>query len=137
MIPAIAEAKSIKIWPDQLRPIHPNAGDYWLCIFHAGNGGFQAPLKLPVGAKITKATYYHTGTSSEASTFLNIYSIELGGIAQPVGSGSSTDSTGYNIPVEIELFGETTIHAGRRYFISVYSANEDSYFLGLKINYEE
>jgi hypothetical protein len=138
MVPTIAEAAGvIKIWPDQLIPTDPNTGDYWQSVHNAGNGSFHASLKLPVGARITKITYYHLGTSSEASTSLNIYSIKMGAYAQPVGSGSSTDSTETNIPVEVVLFGDGIIRAGYRYYITVYSANADSYFLGVKINYQE
>ena len=138
MAPTIAGAAgSIKIWPDQLIPTDPNTGDYWQSVHNAGNGNFHAPLKLPIGARITKVTYYHLGRSSEASTFLNVYSIKMGAYAQPVGSGSSTDSTETNIPVEVVLFGDGIIKAGYRYYITVYSANEDSYFGGVKINYQE
>ena len=137
MVPTIAGAAgSIKIWPDQLKPQEPSSG-YSQTFLEVCNGVFNTPLTPPVGARITKITYYHLGRSSEPSTFLNVYSIKMGAYAQPVGSGSSTDSTETNIPVEVVLFGDGIIKAGYRYYITVYSANENSYFGGVKINYQE
>jgi hypothetical protein len=52
MTPAVAEAKSIKIWPDQLILQEPSSG-YYRSIYDVRNGSFNFILNLPSGATIT------------------------------------------------------------------------------------
>ncbi len=137
MPPVVTEAKSIKIWPDQLKSIQPNAYDYYQSIAMVINGVFEAPLNLPLGARITRVTYYHQGVTSPASTGLYFYCLKMGNEREVLGDESSTDSTLNIIPVDVVLVGDPIIRAGYRYFIRVVSGNYSSYILGVKITYQE
>jgi hypothetical protein len=136
MAPAIAEAKSITIWPDQLKPANPN-NDYWQDVSIVRGGSFYAPLKLPLGARITKITYYHLGMGSEAYTSLMILCTKMGDYPDPLGSESSTDTTEKVVAVEVVLSSGAIIRAGYRYYVFVESLNYDSHFMGVKITYRE
>jgi len=142
MVPTIAGAAGvIKIWPDQLRVSEPNS-DYGQDVNVARNGHFYAPLNLPVGARITKITYYHWGGDPDvgylpAQTGLEISRMKMGNVDEGLGMGVSTDSTGMVIPVNVTLLGDQIIKAGYRYYIEIWSENMDSYLLGVKINYQE
>ena len=140
MAPAIAEAKSIKIWPDQLIPMAPNGPAYQQDVSHVESGDFYVPLTLPAGARITKITYYHCGIdrlSPTAITYLVIFRVKMGSEPEELGIGSSTDLTGVIIPVDVEPTGDRMIRAGYRYYIEAYSGNEGSFFMGVKIDYQE
>ena len=58
LTPAVAQAKSLTIWPDQFKPLEPNS-QHWQDVTMIANGYFYAPFTLPLGAKITKVIYYH------------------------------------------------------------------------------
>jgi hypothetical protein len=139
MVPTIAGAAgSLQIWPDQLKPEEPVTG-YIQNYLQVGNGAFSAPLKLPVGARITKATYYHQGYGG---AFTNIYitRVKMGGVPEDVMLQTSEDSTGEIIPVDVPIsvdpIGDPIIRAGYRYYVQV-NANDSSYIWGVKINYRE
>ena len=134
--PAIAEAKSIKIWPDQVKAAQPNI-DYYQSVGKCRNNIFYAPLTLPVGATISRATFYHLGEGSPASTQLLVVRVRMGEVTETLGSGVSADSTGEIIQVDIVSFDDPIIRAGYRYYIFVQSANNNSNFLGAKITYHE
>jgi len=68
MTPVIGDAKSIKIWPDQLKPMEPNS-QYWQSVIDISNGYFYAPFTLPLGAKITKVIYYHFAEGPGSTMF--------------------------------------------------------------------
>ena len=125
MAPAIAQAGSIKIWPDQLKPMEGN-GEYEQSVHVVMNGAFTAPFTLPAGARITKITYYHYAETSPASTWLVIFRVKMGNMPEQLGSGTSTDFGGTIIPVEVELTGDSVIRAGYRYSILVNASNANS-----------
>ena len=85
MTPAVAQAGSIKIWPDQLKPMVPNA-DYAQSVTVALGGVFYASLTIPVGARITKITYYHSGDGSPALTSLAIGRVKMGSCQRQLGT---------------------------------------------------
>ena len=138
MTPAVAQAGSLQIWPDQLKPEEPVTG-YTQNYLQVSNGAFSAPLKLPVGARITKATYYHQGYGG-AFTYIYITRVKMGGVPEDVMLQTSEDSTGeiipVNIPLSIDPIGDPIIRPGYRYYVSV-NANDASYIWGVKINYQE
>ena len=138
---AQAGAASIKIWPYQLTPQRPWEGGssegYYQNHFEVRNGIFFTPLKLPVGAKITKVTYYHRGYSGGA-TGVYIYRVKMGpGMeTQDVATGGSQDSTGEIIPVDLDLsWGDPIIRSGYQYYVHVESNNNLGFILGIQINY--
>ena len=139
MAPAVAQAATMKIWPDQLKPELPNSG-YYQNFFEVRNGTFFTPLALPVGARITKITYYHRGYSGAASS-LYIYRVKMGGIPEDVAMGASDDSTGEIIPVDVPISvdppGDPIIRPGYRYYIHAELLNDSSCILGVKISYKE
>jgi len=136
MTPAIAEAGSIKIWPDQLKPQEPNK-DYHQNVEIACNNIFYAPLTLPPGATITNITYYHRGMASPAQTWFYIYRVKMGDVAEGLGSGSSTDSTTSIIPVDVSVTGDSVIRKGYRYLIQIGSDYDASWIMGVKIDYQK
>jgi hypothetical protein len=133
MTPAIAEAKTITIWPDQFKPLEPNS-QHWQDVTMIANGYFYAPFTLPLGAKITKVIYYHR--AEEASTQVRIYRVKMGTQPESLASGSSADSTETIIPVDVVFTGDPIIRAGNRYYIWVYSGSA-TWFMGAKITYQE
>ena len=136
MTPVVAQAGSIKIWPDQLKPMVPS-GPYQQTISIACNGTFYAPLNLPVGAKITKVTYYHYGEAAPAGTSLGIFRLKMGNAREQLAGEASTDSTAAIIPVDLPITGDLSIRAGYRYYVGIVSDNENSFFMGAKINYQQ
>ena len=132
MTPAVAEAKTIKIWPDQLKTMGPNS-QYFDNIAGVSNGSFYAPLTLPLGAKITKVIYYHYGETQNL-TEVRILRVMMGAQTDLLASGYSTNSTGAIIPVDVVFDGDSIIRAGYRYYIWVYSAG-GTWFKGAKITY--
>ena len=134
MTPVVAEAKSIKIWPDQLKPMEPNS-QYWQTVTDISNGYFYAPFTLPLGAKITKVIYYHFA-EGPGSTMFRVSRVKMGSPQDELGIGSSTDSTETIIPVDVVFTGDPIIRAGNRYYIWVYSGSA-TWFMGAKITYQE
>jgi hypothetical protein len=136
MTPAIAQAGSIKIWPDQLIPQVPNKSNpYEQLVSWVSNNSFYAPLTLPSGATIVKITYYHVGMNPEALTTFSIWRIKMGTFGQMIGEQTSTDSTTVLIPVNVPITGDPIIRAGYRYFLQVF-VNGSSYIYGVKITYQ-
>ena len=139
MTPAVAQAGSIKIWPDQLRPAEPSSG-YYQDFFEIRNGVFNTPLTLPVGARITKITYYHRGYSG-GSTALYIYRVKMGSAPEDVAMQASDDSSGdiipLDVPISVDPPGDPIIRPGYRYYIHAELANDSSCILGVKITYRE
>ena len=136
MTPVVVQAGSIKIWPDQLKPMVPS-GPYQQAVSIACNGTFYAPFTLPAGARITKITYYHYGETAPAGTTLGIFRLKMGSEREQLAGGASTDSTAAIIPVDVPITGDPSIKAGYRYYIGVVSDNENSNFMGVKINYQQ
>ncbi len=136
LVPAVVQAGSIKIWPDQLKPVIPSA-PYQQSVSVVCNGIFYAPLTLPVGAIITKITYYHMGQTTPAGTSLYIFRLKMGGHREQLAGGTSTDSTGEIIRVDVPTPADSTIRAGYRYYVGINSINENSNFMGVKITYQE
>ncbi len=136
LVPAVAQAGSIKIWPDQLKPVIPSS-PYQQSVSVVCNGIFYAPFTLPVGATITKITYYHMGQTTPAGTSLNIFRLKMGGHREQLAAGNSTDSTGEIVPVDVPTPTDSTIRAGYRYYIGIMSTNENSNFMGVKITYQK
>jgi hypothetical protein len=140
MVPTIAGAAgSIKIWPDQLKPQEPSSG-YSQTFLEVCNGVFNTPLTPPVGARITKITYYHRGYSG-AFTALYIYRVKMGDVTEDVAMQVSDDSTGEIIPVDVPISvdppGDPIIRPGYRYYIHAELLNDSSCILGVKISYKE
>jgi hypothetical protein len=134
MIPAITEAGSVKIWPDQLRPVYPN-DPYEQGAYRAANGTFYASVTLPPGVTIVKISYFHVGETSPAQTSLGFFRAKMGKPREQLAGGSSTDSTAVIIPVNVSITGDPIIKAGYRYYIGVTSNYTDSLFLGVIITY--
>ena len=133
LTPAVAQAKSLTIWPDQFKPLEPNS-QHWQDVTMIANGYFYAPFTLPLGAKITKVIYYHEG--EESSTQVRIYRVKMGTQQEDLAYGSSADTTETIIPVEVVFSGDPIIRAGYRYYIWVYSGTA-TWFHGAKITYRE
>ena len=137
MTPAVAEAKSIKIWPDQMRPIDPTSY-YRQEVSYVSNSSFYAPINVPVGARITKITLYHYGMGSPALTEIQIFRTKMDNVTEFLLSANSSDSTGQVVPVDLSLSAEFgTIRTGYRYFFRVTSQNTASQIKGVKITYQE
>ena len=134
MTPVIGEAKSITIWPDQLKNVEPNS-QHWQDVSMIANGYFYAPFTLPLGAKITKVIYYHFA-EGPGSTMFRVSRVKMGSPQDELGIGSSTDSTETIIPVEVVFTGDPIIRAGYRYYIFVYSGS-GTWFRGANITYRE
>ncbi len=60
----------------------------------------------------------------------------MGGHREQLAVGTSTDSTGEIIPVDVPTPADSTIRAGYRYYIGIVSTNENSNFMGVKITYQ-
>jgi len=136
MTPGVAQAKSIKIWPDELKAMEPNR-EYFQSYSSARNNFFYAPFILPSGARITKITYYHRGTGSPASTQVIVDHIKMGNDGETPASESSADSTGDIIRVGVAIEGDPVIRVGYRYYIRVLSDNDNSWSMGAIITYQE
>ena len=137
MTPAIAQAGSIKIWPDQMKPYYPNS-DHYQEPSMVANGHFSAPFTLPVGARITKITYYYEGVGVTAGTSFYVYRIKMGNRHEQLGWEHSEGSTsGQVIAVDVPVTGDSSIRKGYRYYVQASSANLSSYFMGVKIDYQE
>jgi hypothetical protein len=135
MTPTIAEAKSIKIWPDQLILPDPSSG-YVQSIWDVRNASFYAILNLPSGATITKITYYHRSNSG-GTTSVIVQRMKMGGQPETIADVESADSTGLIIPVNGVPTGDPVIRPGYRYYMEVYSPDISSSVLGVKITYQE
>ena len=136
MTPAVAQAESITIWPDQLIPEIP-ASSYQQSISSVSNGSFYFPITIPVEARIVRVIYYHIGEVEPASTKFIVRSVKLGNESEVIGKEDSTDATGAIIRVSVPITGDPNIKTGYRYYIRVESDNENSMFLGARIVYEE
>ena len=137
MPPAIAETRhTIKIWPDQLKPMEPMASIYRQDIGGVFSGEFYASINLPVGARITKITYYHWGNGSP-ETQIEILRTKMESWPELLWSAGSTDSTQQVIPVDVSITGDSIIRAGYRYFLRIDSSNSSSHIKGVKITYQE
>jgi hypothetical protein len=140
MTPVIGEAKSIKIWPDQLIPGKPLAnGEYYQDHFELRNANFYFTLNLPVGARITKVTAYLQGYDGQAS-LVTIWRVKMEAYEDSllaVADGYSNDSSGAVIPTEIPIVGDSIIRGGNRYFVQIFTPNELNIFRGMKITYQE
>ena len=134
MTPVVVQAGSIKIWPDQLKPMEPNS-QYWQTVTDISNGYFYAPFTLPSGAKITKVIYYHSGEIG-SSTQVMIYRVRMGTQPGELAVGFSTDATETIIPVDVVFSGDPIIRPGYRYYIWVYCGSA-TWFHGVKITYQE
>ena len=138
MTPAITQAGSIKIRPDQLILARPNANvQPFQAVSNVSDGYFYSPLILPVGAKIIKVTYYHVGFGNPVATSGWIYRNKFASLSDALANGSSTDATTAVIPVDVPLIGDPIIRKGYQYMILLYSANFSSSILGAKIDYQE
>jgi hypothetical protein len=138
-----ADAKTIKIWPDQLKPLMPFDGGspegYYQNAFELRNGGFYFPLNLPVGTRITKVTAYLQGYNGETST-VSIIRVKMEAYEDSFGylaDGFSSDSTGTVIPVDIEIVGDPIIKAGYRYSILLRIPDEQNILRGITITYQQ
>jgi hypothetical protein len=136
MTPAVTQAKSIKIWPDQLIPQEPNTDEYFQNVSYVSNGHFYAPFALPKGARITNITYYHYGTGSPFTSLI-IWRGKMGNLSEAIGSAYNSDASGVVVPVEVTLSGDPIIRAGYRYSITVQANTSTSYLWGVKITYKE
>ena len=134
MTPAIAQAGSKTIWPDQLKCLEPSS-QYWQDVTMVANGYFYAPFTLPSGAKITKVIYYHSGEIG-SSTQVMIYRVRMGTQPGELAVGFSTDATETIIPVDVVFSGDPIIRPGYRYYIWVYCGSA-TWFHGVKITYRE
>jgi hypothetical protein len=135
MIPAIVEAGSIKVWPDQVKPISPLT-PYYHSIAGVTNNIFEVPLALPVGARIIKVSYYHLGGASPAETRVVLRRLKLGGDGGEIADQSSTDATSTIITVDVPITGDPIVKAGYRYYLVIECTNGNSYFMGAKIIYQ-
>ena len=135
-IPAIVEAGSIKIWPDQLKPATPHFAYEQTRYYVRGGTTFFSPLTLPLGVQIVKITYYHSGGTSPAKTTFVLYRGQFAKKPETVGTQSSTDSSNAIIPVDVPIAGDPVIKAGYRYMIWVQVQNSSSCFWGAKIDYQ-
>ncbi len=114
MAPTIAGAAgSIKIWPDQLIPTDPSRGK-----------NYQDHLLSP-------------RKEFRSVDFSQCLQHKDGGLCSTRWERIFNRLDRNKHPVEVVLFGDGIIKAGYRYYITVYSANEDSYFWGVRINYQE
>jgi hypothetical protein len=138
MTPVTAQAGSIKIWADQLKPSVPSFGGspvgYMQDFAEVRNGYFFAPLKLPLGVRITKVTYYHRAFPG-ASTSAWIQRVKMGDYPEVVANGDSIDDSGEIIPVDLVFFGDRIIRPGYRYIVQIFSSNDLSFVSGVIINY--
>jgi len=141
MIPAVAQAGSIKIWPDQLKVSEPGCA-YYQDVFSLGAEAcdFTAPITLPVGARITKITLYRI-VYPDATTSLSLERIKMGnlGIAIAEGEGSISvveDIEAVNVPFVVDPPGDPVIRAGYRYYIHVWAGGW-AQFRGAKIDYRQ
>jgi len=138
MTPVAAQAGSVKIWPDQLKPGMPWDGSspegYYQNWGEVRNGLFFAPLNLPLGARITKVTYYHLGYPG-GLTAAYIERQKMGAYSESVADGGSIDDSGEIILVDVPVVGDRIIRPGYRYYIIVRPANNLSFVKGVIINY--
>ena len=134
MTSAIAQAKSLKIWPEQLILPDPSTG-YYQTIFEVRNATFYAILSLPSGTTITKITYYHSSNSG-ATSLVIVRRQKMGGYPENIAQGQSTDSTANTIPVDVVLTGDPVIRSGYRYFVEVSSNDVSTSVSGVKIDYK-
>ena len=142
MTPAVAQAGSIKIWPDQLKADDPPGITYYQTPYTlaAENCTFRAPITLPVGARITKITYYRVGYA-QTSTWFNLGRIKMGTTGDDLAYileqySTNTDIEAVNVPFYADPPADRVIRAGYRYFIEVNSTGW-AQFRGAKIDYQQ
>jgi hypothetical protein len=136
-----AEARTKRIWPDQLQPMKPGE-TYWvmptLAMSSSAGQGFWAPVSLPAGSRITSIVYYHAnfdGVSLGDTSEVTLYRTKMGVEPENLGEGSCGPlSSGTLVPVTISSFTDPVIRAGYRYFLlAIPSANAG--FGGIEIHY--
>jgi hypothetical protein len=74
---------------------------------------------------------------SPASTQVIVDRIKMGNGVETLASGSSTDSTGDIVRVDFAVAGDPTIRSGYRYYIRVLSDNDNSWFMGVIITFQD
>lgn len=136
-IVSFAGVKTIK--PNQLRPFESNTV-YEQCAAYVRSldtnpVAFTAEIKLPVGKKITKLTYYHEGIASGATTTVILFRTKMGVQDEHVAAASSDDATGLIIPVDGDIY-ITKIKRGYTYWVYTASFNSSSKNKGIKIYYK-
>ena len=142
--PNQAQADSITVWPDQLKPLHSGdvyyqSVDYVGCSTSDNNRRceFFMPVTLPEGHCIAGVTYFHLGHGVGADSSIILHSHKVGEKFQrSVAYGSSTDDSGEVFTVDAPITGNPMVQKGYRYFIEI-SVNPSAFFLGAKIYYFE
>jgi hypothetical protein len=139
LTPIVAQAGSLKIWPDQLKATDPGCAYYQDAYSLAAEGcSFTAPITLPVGARITKITYYRIGYTGALTSF-NLVRAKMGNEPNTLaeqGSDNVAEIEAVDVPFTVEPPGDPVIRAGYRYHIHVESLGW-AQFLGAKIDYRE
>ncbi len=60
----------------------------------------------------------------------------MGEVPQKLAEKSFSDSTGEIIPVDIPITGEPVVKPDYRYYLSIESSNDNSFFMGAKVTYQ-
>jgi hypothetical protein len=141
LTPIIAQAGSVKIWPDQLKATDPGCAYYQDATSLAAEScDFTAPVNLPVGARITKITLYRILYPS-ATTSLSLERIKMGNLSNTLAEGEgSTNVEGevevVDVPFTVEPPSDPVVRAGYRYYIHVWTSGW-AQFRGAKIDYRQ
>jgi hypothetical protein len=141
LTPIIAQAGSIKIWPDQLKATDPGCVYYQDATSLGAEGcDFTAAVTLPVGARITKITYYRI-LYPAAITSLSLERIKMGNLSNTLAEGEGSisvveDIEAVDVPFTVEPPGDPVIRSGYRYYIRVWSGGS-AQFRGAKIDYRQ
>jgi hypothetical protein len=147
IMPQIAEAGRIDIWPHQFGLPHDTGissaeSEYrFFCngSFTRGFGIYGcflfAPVKLPVGRTVTKLKLYTEGTAVQALTYAILYRFRMGTPAEQMASVSSNNVSDLHAET-ITTINNATVRKNYLYYVRIYVHNEDSYVYGVKLYYK-
>ena len=131
-VPHLAEAGSIRIWPDQLRPqshLSYSVAEmeeryafygYVTTGAHDNECYLFAPVDLPAGATVTKLKGYMQGNSDTPFTSVTLYRIRIGNIREQMARVQHDERSGV-VTVTDNTVDYASVKEVYRYYIEVYA----------------
>lgn len=151
VVPCAAHAAVKTVVPERFVPIlaTESAAINPLAITSGGalSAAFTAPVKLPVGAKVTKLQYYHWG-NGVGSTSVILYRTKIGQPFNPITDGTLLRVTSAAVapvssPPQIvsTIFpanaeSDLIVRPGYRYFLVASCSNNGNWINGVKVFYK-
>lgn len=141
-VPYAAEARNVKIYPDQFKPVNPSdPHNLQSSSYLYGDGGdatYYAVVKLPVGTRVTRVVLFHS-SDSVAGTSCLLYRFQFGAAVpydRTMASFFCTGNTGNAATaVAYTTISYPKVRSGFRYWVKVDVGNGNRLH-GVKVVYE-